>query len=86
MPSPGCGSASAAATSSGGWRATCWRGSTAPEREEIATGAVERAADAVEAFVGDGIDAMMNRFNRKPEAARETADGATRESEPAGPP
>ena len=57
----------------------------APEREEMA-GAVERAADAVEAFVGDGIDAMMNRFNRKPEAARETADGATRESEPAGPP
>ncbi len=38
-----------------------------PEQDEILT-AVERAADAVEAFVGDGIDAMMNRFNRKPEA------------------
>ena len=50
----------------------------APEREEIAT-AVERAADAVEAFVGDGIDAMMNRFNRKPEAAQQAADGATRQ-------
>ena len=53
----------------------------AQEQEEIAT-AVARAADAVEAFVGDGIDAMMNRFNRKPEAA----DGATRESEGAGTP
>ena len=57
----------------------------APETEEIAT-AVERAADAVEAFAGDGIDAMMNRFNRKAEAGREEADGATRESEGAGTP
>lgn len=35
------------------------------EQEEIAS-AVARAADAVEAFLGDGIDAMMNRFNRNP--------------------
>jgi PTH1 family peptidyl-tRNA hydrolase len=37
------------------------------EREEITT-AVVRAADAVGAFVGDGIDVMMNRFNRKDDA------------------
>ncbi len=37
------------------------------EREEIAT-AIGRAADAVETFVGDGVDVMMNRFNRKEEA------------------
>ena len=52
----------------------------APEQEEIAA-ALERAADAVEAFVGDGIDAMMNRFNRKSEA-EQPAEGATREAEP----
>lgn len=40
------------------------------EREEITT-AVVRAADAVGAFVGDGIDVMMNRFNRKDEAGRD---------------
>ena len=44
-----------------------------PEREE-ATIAVERAADAVETFVGDGIDAMMNRFNRKPEGTPEAGE------------
>ena len=43
-----------------------------PEREEMAA-AIARAADAVEAFVGDGIDAMMNRFNRDPQVAREAA-------------
>ena len=32
------------------------------EREE-AEAAIERAADAVETFVADGIDGMMNRFN-----------------------
>lgn len=32
------------------------------EREEMEA-AVERAADAVETFVADGIDRMMNRFN-----------------------
>ncbi len=36
------------------------------ERKEIAA-AVARAADAVGAFVGDGIDVMMNRFNQKDE-------------------
>lgn len=40
------------------------------EREEIAT-AIGRAADAVETFVGDGVDVMMNRFNRKDEAGRD---------------
>jgi PTH1 family peptidyl-tRNA hydrolase len=34
----------------------------ADEREEVEA-AVERAADAVETFVEDGIDRMMNRFN-----------------------
>ena len=42
------------------------------EQEDVAA-ALERAAGAVEAFVVDGIDAMMNRFNRKAEAAQESA-------------
>jgi PTH1 family peptidyl-tRNA hydrolase len=51
------------------------------EQQEIAA-SITRAADAVEAFVDDGIDAMMNRFNRKPEAAH----GATQDSEGPGAP
>lgn len=39
----------------------------ASEQDDVAA-SLERAADAVEAFVDDGIDAMMNRFNRKTEA------------------
>lgn len=40
------------------------------EHAEIAS-AIQRAADAVETFVGEGIDVMMNRFNRKDDAASE---------------
>ena len=34
----------------------------ADEREEMEA-AIERAADAVETYVEDGVDRMMNRFN-----------------------
>jgi PTH1 family peptidyl-tRNA hydrolase len=37
----------------------------ADEREAVAD-AVQRAADAVEVFVGEGIEAAMNRFNSSP--------------------
>lgn len=33
--------------------------------------AIARAADAAEAFVTDGIDVVMNRFNRAPESSTE---------------
>jgi PTH1 family peptidyl-tRNA hydrolase len=55
------------------------------EQQEIAA-SITRAADAVEAFVDDGIDAMMNRFNRDPEAAHEAAPGAKQDSEGPGAP
>jgi len=41
------------------------------ERQAILD-AVNRAADAVEAFAAEGIDAVMNRFNADPESDRET--------------
>ena len=47
------------------------------EREVMAT-AVSRAADAVDTFVTDGIEAVMNRFNRA-ESARRTEDDDERE-------
>jgi PTH1 family peptidyl-tRNA hydrolase len=34
-----------------------------PEERAVVEGAVGRAADAVELFVADGIEAVMNRFN-----------------------
>ena len=43
------------------------------EREEIDR-AIARAADAIETFVDDGIDTMMNRFNRKEDAGGDDAD------------
>jgi PTH1 family peptidyl-tRNA hydrolase len=49
------------------------------ERELIAT-AVSRAADAVDTFVMDGIEVVMNRFNRAGSARRTEDDD---ESEPA---
>ena len=44
---------------------------SADERQAILD-AVNRAADAVEAFAAEGIDAVMNRFNADPESDRET--------------
>ena len=41
------------------------------ERQQILD-AVTRAADAVEVFAADGIDAVMNRFNADPDGGRET--------------
>jgi PTH1 family peptidyl-tRNA hydrolase len=50
----------------------------ADERDVIAD-AVERAADAAEAFVADGLAVAMNRYNRKPEDGKtedeKTEDG-----------
>ncbi len=39
-------------------------GRLTPEEEEIAGRTLERAADAVIALIGEGIEAAMNRFNR----------------------
>jgi PTH1 family peptidyl-tRNA hydrolase len=45
-----------------------------PAERDVIEDSVARAADAVEAFVGDGIEAAMNRFNRKAEE-EQTEDG-----------
>jgi PTH1 family peptidyl-tRNA hydrolase len=37
-----------------------------PDERQAILDAVNRAADAVEVFVGEGIDAVMNRFNAEP--------------------
>ena len=42
----------------------------ADERQQILD-AVNRAADAVEVFAAEGIEAVMNRFNADPEGVRE---------------
>jgi PTH1 family peptidyl-tRNA hydrolase len=42
----------------------------AEERQQILD-AVNRAADAVEVFAAEGIEAVMNRFNADPDADRE---------------
>ena len=39
-----------------------------PEERTIVAETVGRAADAVELFVADGIEPVMNRFNRKEDA------------------
>jgi peptidyl-tRNA hydrolase, PTH1 family len=39
-----------------------------PDEREIVEDAIGRAADAAETFVADGLDATMNRFNRKRDA------------------
>ena len=49
-----------------------------PAERDIIDESVARAADAVEAFVESGIDAAMNRFNRRPEDGK-TEDGKTDE-------
>jgi len=45
-----------------------------PAERDVVEDSVARAADAVEAFVADGIEAAMNRFNRKAEE-EQTEDG-----------
>lgn len=39
-----------------------------PEERPVVAEVVDRAADATELFVREGIDAVMNRFNRKEDA------------------
>lgn len=45
-----------------------------PEERSVIDDAVERAADAAELFVADGVSTAMNRFNRKTEDGK-TEDG-----------
>jgi len=45
-----------------------------PEERSVIDDAIERAADAAELFIADGVPAAMNRFNRKTEDGR-TDDG-----------
>ena len=43
-----------------------------PDERQAILEAVARAADAVEVFASQGIDAVMNRFNADPDEDRET--------------
>jgi PTH1 family peptidyl-tRNA hydrolase len=45
-----------------------------PEERPIVAEAVERTADAAELFVTDGIALVMNRYNRREDAAKEDPD------------
>ena len=45
-----------------------------PEERPIVAEAVERTADAAELFVTDGIELVMNRYNRREDAAKEDPD------------
>jgi peptidyl-tRNA hydrolase, PTH1 family len=44
------------------------------DERPIVKDTIVRAADAVESFVNDGLDVMMNRFNRKEDSRQETED------------
>jgi PTH1 family peptidyl-tRNA hydrolase len=46
-----------------------------PEERSIVAEAVDRSADAAELFVAEGIDPVMNRFNRRDDTERKE-DGA----------
>jgi PTH1 family peptidyl-tRNA hydrolase len=46
-----------------------------PEERPIVAEAVDRSADAAELFVAEGIDPVMNRFNRRDDTERKE-DGA----------
>ena len=48
----------------------------APDLKETLATAVDTAAGAAELFVTDGIDEVMNRFNRRLQAAEDASDGA----------
>ena len=48
-----------------------------PEEREAIEAAVVRATDAVELFVTEGIDAIMNRYNQKHDAGGADADADT---------
>ena len=74
MRSRGCGSASGVVTPGGIWRDHVLARFEDDEREAIAE-AVTCAADAVDTFLADGIDGVMNRFNRVDPARRAEDDG-----------
>jgi PTH1 family peptidyl-tRNA hydrolase len=50
-----------------------------PDERDVVEESVARAADACEAFVADGVQAAMNRFNRKTEEAK-TEDGKSEDN------
>jgi peptidyl-tRNA hydrolase, PTH1 family len=44
------------------------------DEREVVADVVTRAADAIELFVAEGLDAAMNRFNQSQVASRESSD------------
>ena len=42
-----------------------------PDERGVIAEAIGRAADAVEAFLSEGIDVVMNRYNRKDDSEDE---------------
>ena len=53
-----------------------------PDEAAAVQGAIDRAADAVETWVSDGLPVMMNRFNRAADSgSTEDANGAPKETE-----
>jgi PTH1 family peptidyl-tRNA hydrolase len=48
-----------------------------PDERPVATEMIQRAADAVQVFIGEGIDAVMRRFNAPMEERSETEDTTT---------
>jgi PTH1 family peptidyl-tRNA hydrolase len=45
-----------------------------PDEREVIGETIEKAADAVEAFLAEGIDVVMNRYNRKDDEGKEDTE------------
>jgi PTH1 family peptidyl-tRNA hydrolase len=50
-----------------------------PDEAAAVDEAIERAADAVQVFLGEGVEAVMNRFNAPP--AEENSEDDTKDSQ-----